>query len=106
MFHEAAFYSSDDELLNIAVPFLQASFETGDPSMVLLSEPHSELVRSAMPDTSQLSFLRDPYLRPASVIKSVQHALTGHLGEGAGQIRILGEVPIREWNALGVVGTL
>jgi anti-sigma regulatory factor (Ser/Thr protein kinase) len=93
VFHEAAFYSSHEELLNIAVPFLQASLETGAPSMVVLNERHSELIRSAMPDTSQLSFLRDPYLRPASVIKSVQQLLTGHLHEGAGQIRILGEVP-------------
>ncbi len=93
MFHGAAVYSSDDELMNIVVPFLQAGLEIGAPSMVVLSEQHSELVRSAMPDMSQLSFLRDPYLRPASVIKSVQQFLTGHILEGARQVRILGEVP-------------
>jgi anti-sigma regulatory factor (Ser/Thr protein kinase) len=93
MFHEAAFYSSDDELLSIAVPFLQASLETGAPSMLVLSERYSALIRSALPDTSQLSVLRDPYLRPASVIKSVQQVLTGHIFDGTEQIGILGEVP-------------
>ncbi|MBV9649551.1 MAG: sensor histidine kinase [Pseudonocardiales bacterium] len=93
MFHEAAFYSSEDELLNIAVPFLEASLETGAPSMVVLNERDSELIRSVIPDTSQLSFLRDPYLRPASVIKSVQQVLTGQMFDGTEQIRILGEVP-------------
>jgi hypothetical protein len=93
VFHEAAFYSSEDELLNIAVPFLEASLETGAPSMVVLNERDSELIRSVIPDTSQLSFLRDPYLRPASVIKSVQQVLTGQMFDGTEQIRILGEVP-------------
>jgi anti-sigma regulatory factor (Ser/Thr protein kinase) len=37
--------------------------------------------------------MHDQYLRPASVIKSVQQLLTGHLSKGVRQVRILGEVP-------------
>ena len=93
MFHEAAFYSSDEEFLNVVVPFLQGGLEVGVPTVVALGEQNTELVRSAMPDTSHLLFMPDQYLRPASVIKSVQQLLTGHLSEGVAQIRILGEVP-------------
>jgi anti-sigma regulatory factor (Ser/Thr protein kinase) len=93
MFHEAAFYSSDAEFLGVVVPFLQGGVETGVPTVVALGEQNTELVRSAMPDISHLSFMHDQYVRPASVIKSLQQLLTGHLSEGARQIRILGEVP-------------
>jgi anti-sigma regulatory factor (Ser/Thr protein kinase) len=93
MVHEAAFYSSDEEFLGVVVPFLQGGLETGALTVVALGEQNIELVRSAMPDTSHLSFMHDHYLRPASAIKSVQQLLTGQLSEGARQIRILGEVP-------------
>jgi len=93
MVHEAAFYSSDEEFLGVIVPFLQGGLEAGAPTVVALGEQNTELVRSAMPDTSHLSFMHDQYLRPASVIKSVQQLLTGHLADGAREIRILGEVP-------------
>jgi anti-sigma regulatory factor (Ser/Thr protein kinase) len=93
VFHQAAFYSSDDELLNIAVPFLEAGLETGAPTLAVLTAQHRELVSSALPNTSQLLFLRDSCLRPASVIKSIQQVMTGHGSDGARQVRILGEVP-------------
>ena len=93
MVHEAAFYSSDEEFLDVVVPFLQGGLEIGAPTVVALGEHNTELVRSAMPDISHLSLMRDQYLRPASVIKSVRQLLTGHLSEGARQIRIVGEVP-------------
>ena len=93
MFHEAAFYSSDTEFLDIVIPFLQGGLANGTPTVVALDEQNTELVRSAMPNDSHLSFLHDQYLRPASLIKSFQQLLTGCLSEGARQIRILGEVP-------------
>ena len=93
MFHQAAFYSSDAELLNIAVPFLEAGLETGAPTLAVLNEHHRVLISSALPDTSQLSFLRDSRLRPASVIKCVQRVLAGQGSDGSPEVRILGEVP-------------
>lgn len=93
MFHEAALYRSDAEFLDIVVPFLQGGLETGAPTVVALGDQKTELVRSAMTNTSQLSFMHDQRLRPATVIKSVQQLLTGHHSEGVRQIRILGEVP-------------
>jgi len=93
MVHEVAIYSSDDEFLGVVVPFLQGGLEIGAPTVVALGEQNTGLVRSAMPNTSRLSFMGDQYLRPASVIKSIRQLLTGHLSEGARQIRFVGEVP-------------
>jgi MEDS: MEthanogen/methylotroph, DcmR Sensory domain len=93
MFHEAAFYNSDAEFLDIVIPFLEDGLATASPTVVALGEKNAELVRSAMSNTSHLSFMHDRYLRPASLIKSLQHLFTEHLSEGARQIRVLGEVP-------------
>jgi anti-sigma regulatory factor (Ser/Thr protein kinase) len=91
--HEAAFYGSDDDFLAVVVPFLQDGLETGEPTVVALSEKNTELVRSAMTDATHLEFVPDQYSRPASVIKSYRKILARYVAAGAQQIRIVGEVP-------------
>jgi anti-sigma regulatory factor (Ser/Thr protein kinase) len=100
-FHEAIFYSSDDDLLAVAVPFLTEGMVAGEPTVVALTEKNTATVRAALPAADGLTFLADDdvYARPAAAIRSYRAMMTSYVARGAGQIRILGEVPTA---ALGV----
>ncbi|MBV9139917.1 MAG: MEDS domain-containing protein [Pseudonocardiales bacterium] len=91
--HEAAFYDSDEQLLELVVPFLQEGLDASEPIVVTLDDRRAELVRSAIATSPHLSFLSVQYDRPANVLKSVDRLLTEYLTEGARRIRIVGEVP-------------
>lgn len=93
-FHQAAFYGSDDELLSIVVPHLQAAIAAGEPVFAALPEAQAELVRSSMNGaTPNVTFL--PALtegRPPATMKMLQSL--GELVTGdTEQVRIVGTVP-------------
>lgn len=90
--HEAVLHGSDEELLAVAVPFLDGAVEAGEPAVVALDEAGGALVRAAVADPSALTFIA-PYGKPAGTIKAVRALLAGHVALGAAQIRIFGEVP-------------
>jgi anti-sigma regulatory factor (Ser/Thr protein kinase) len=94
-FHEAAFYGSDEELLDIVVPFLSDGLAAGEPTVVAFDTPNEALVRSAMGDRSGLQYLSaaTQYARPASAIKQYSEMLAAQVAAGAGQIRVVGDVP-------------
>ncbi|MCM0674862.1 sensor histidine kinase [Micromonospora phytophila] len=94
-YHEAVRYDSDEELLAVAVPFLLGGVEAGEPTFVALGERTGELVRAALPARSGVEFLPggDVYARPAAAIRSFRQLLADQVAAGAGQIRIIGEVP-------------
>ncbi|MGH3836103.1 MAG: anti-sigma factor RsbA family regulatory protein [Pseudonocardiaceae bacterium] len=94
-FHEAALYDSDDEFLSIVIPFLEGGAEAGEPTVVALGVTNTKLVRAAMGNTSNISFMDASahYNRPASAIKSYRELLAAHVARGAQQIRVAGEVP-------------
>jgi anti-sigma regulatory factor (Ser/Thr protein kinase) len=91
-YHEAVCYSSDDELLDVVVPFLTEGLKVGEPTIVALGERNAALVSSAMADPAGLAYLSGPvYNRPPGAIASYQKLLAQHVAAGAGQIRIIGE---------------
>lgn len=94
-FHETAFYSSDEEFLAIVVPFLTDGVAAGEPTLVSLSEANSQLVSSALPKSSGVSFVPRgaQYTRPAAAIRAYQELLAEYTRKGANQIRIVGDVP-------------
>ncbi len=93
-FHEAAYYDSDAELLDIVVPFLRGGLAAGEPTIVALGEAHSALVRNAMPRSSGIRYLPggEMYARPAPAIHAYRRLLADFVAGGAGQIRIVGEL--------------
>ncbi|MEU4570474.1 sensor histidine kinase [Micromonospora sp. NPDC023956] len=93
--HEAICYDSDEDLLAVVLPFLLGGVEAGEPTLVSLGEQHAALVRSALPADSGVQFLEggDVYARPAGAIRSYRKILGDHVAAGAGQIRIVGELP-------------
>ncbi|MFI5495004.1 anti-sigma factor RsbA family regulatory protein [Actinoplanes sp. NPDC051859] len=94
-FHAAVRYASDDELLTVAVPFLLGGIEAGEPTIVALGERTGSLIRDALPVGAKVDFLSGGamYARPSAAIRSYRDLLAGHVADGAGQIRIIGEVP-------------
>ncbi|MEO3776466.1 sensor histidine kinase [Micromonospora sp. B11E3] len=94
-YHEAACYGSDEELLAIAVPFLLGGVAAGEPTVVALGARNAALVRAALPADSGVTFLPGDgvYARPTAAIRSYRDLLASYVKQGAGQIRIIGEVP-------------
>jgi anti-sigma regulatory factor (Ser/Thr protein kinase) len=94
-FHEAVCYDTDEHLLAVVVPFLLGGVDAGEPTLVAFGERNAELLRSALPPGCPVTFLTggDVYARPAAAIRAYRGLLAEHVAAGAGQIRILGELP-------------
>ncbi|MDN5747367.1 MAG: sensor histidine kinase [Pseudonocardia sp.] len=93
--HETAFYGWDEEYLSIVVPFLNGATQAGEPAVVAVRGVNAKLIHGAVQDPSSLSFIDADlhYGRPSSTIKAYRDLLTGHVANGAEQIRLIGEVP-------------
>ncbi|MEV4809803.1 sensor histidine kinase [Micromonospora avicenniae] len=94
-YHEAVRYDSDEDLLAVAVPFLLGGVAAGEPTFVALGERTGGLVRAALPTGSGVEFLTggSVYARPTAAIRSYRQLLVDQVAAGAGQIRIIGELP-------------
>lgn len=99
-FHESLCYDSEEHLLAVVVPFLQGGVDAGEPSIVGLGERRAALVRAALPAGSPVIYLAgdDTYARPAAAIRSYRRLLAEHVTAGAGQIRIVGELPVSSFD--------
>ncbi|GAA3453532.1 sensor histidine kinase [Dactylosporangium matsuzakiense] len=95
LFHEAAFYGSDDEFLAVVVPFLRDGVAAGEPTVSLFGPHNQRLVRSVFGPDSGVEFIDGGrhYLRPASAIRRHRDMLARYVDAGAVQIRIAGDVP-------------
>ncbi|MGI5245926.1 anti-sigma factor RsbA family regulatory protein [Dactylosporangium sp. CA-139066] len=94
-YHEAICYDTDEHLLAVVVPFLLGGVEAGEPTFVGFGERNAALVRAALPAGTPVTFLTggEVYARPASAIRSYRSLLAEQVAAGAGQIRIVGELP-------------
>jgi anti-sigma regulatory factor (Ser/Thr protein kinase) len=94
-FHEAAFYGSDEEFLEVVLPFLRDGVAAGEPTVSLFGERNQGLVRAALGSRSGVVFIDGGrhYLRPAVAIRRHRQMLAGYVAEGAVQVRIAGDVP-------------
>jgi anti-sigma regulatory factor (Ser/Thr protein kinase) len=88
--HEAVFYRTDDELLDVAVPFLLDGIEAGEPTLVGFGAPHAGLLRAALPDLPIEFLAAAAYARPASAIAAYRRLLAQYVAAGAQQIRLIG----------------
>jgi anti-sigma regulatory factor (Ser/Thr protein kinase) len=93
--HEALLYATDEELVDVLVPFLTDGFDAGEPMLVGLSHRQTALVRSALPGDLPFELLPDDvYSRPAKVIRAYRDWMTAHLRAGAAGIRLIGALPV------------
>ncbi|GAA0912598.1 MEDS domain-containing protein [Virgisporangium aurantiacum] len=93
-YHEAVCYTSDDDLVAVAVPFLVGGIDAGEPTVVSMGDRNAHLLRSALPAGLPVTFLPGDalYARPAGAIKFYRKLLADHVARGASQIRIIGEL--------------
>ena len=96
--HEALIYGSDDELLEVAVPFLQAGTEAGQPTVLRLNPRQEALILDALDDRNGITTL--PRVDPRSPVAALRstHALVSELTAGGVRpLRMLGEIPHEPW---------
>src|SRR5262245_20533591 len=92
--HAALLYDSDDQLLDIAVPFLVEGVAGGAPTLLSVSERQQPLILDALGDTAGVTVVARWASGTACRALRQNHQLINAGAEhGAGQIHILGEVP-------------
>lgn len=94
-FHETSFFGSDDELLDVVVPFLTGGAEAGEPTLVALDDRSATVVQRAVADVTGVTFLphANQYARPAATIRQYREVVESRVAAGAGQVRAVGSVP-------------
>lgn len=95
IFHEAAFYASDEEFLTVVLPFLLDGVAAGEPAVSIFGDHRQQLIRSAVGAGSGVVFIDGShhYQRPAAAIRRHRDMLAGYVADGAAQIRVAGDVP-------------
>jgi anti-sigma regulatory factor (Ser/Thr protein kinase) len=99
-FHEALLYDSDEELLAVALPFVQEGVAAGEPVVVALGDRSAALVQAALGDTAGVAVEVDGgraavgrYANPVDALSFYRETFTQHAAAGVGQVRVLGETP-------------
>jgi anti-sigma regulatory factor (Ser/Thr protein kinase) len=93
-YHETAFYDSDDDFIDIVAPFVSKGVAAGEPTIVACGDRNTGLLQSAVGDAG-VSYLpgADLYGRPGPTIRTYRAMFDELLAGGAGQIRVIGDVP-------------
>jgi anti-sigma regulatory factor (Ser/Thr protein kinase) len=92
--HEVALYSSDQEYLDIVVPFLVDGMAENQPVLVGCGPTNSELIHTALGTPPGLAYLAMGWdAGPAAVLKQWREMLDDLVAGGATQVRALGDVP-------------
>lgn len=91
--HEAAFFGSDDDLLALAVPFIEDGIDHDEPVVVTLTQRNTELVQSRLGNGSSVTYLPAHYEQPSRSIESFRRLLARHVADGAAQVRVIGNLP-------------
>jgi anti-sigma regulatory factor (Ser/Thr protein kinase) len=94
-YHEAGFYRSDVEFRDLIVPFAEEGLAAGEPVVIGYDSRKNALLRSWLGDPPAVTFLGDKglYASPARAIAAYRELFEFHVGMGARQIRIAGDVP-------------
>src|SRR3954452_3677959 len=94
-FHEAGFYSSDAEFLALILPFVIDGLAAGEPVVIGYDPRKCDLLRAALPRPEAVTLIVDTslYASPAGAIEAYRQQFERHVSDGAGQIRIAGDVP-------------
>jgi DNA-binding NarL/FixJ family response regulator len=93
--HEALIYSSADELVAAAVPFLRQGLASSDDVLVVLREAGRTALREALDgDARQIEFADALawYRSPAHAFQGYRRYLNDRLGRGAPRVRVVAEV--------------
>jgi len=93
--HEALVYSSTDEFVAGALPFLQQGLTRGDHALVVLRESGRTVLRQALGgDAAQIEFADAIawYQSPEHAFQRYGHYISEHLERGVPRVRVVAEV--------------
>ena len=93
--HEVAVYDSDEELVRLVQPFLEAGVAAGEPTFAELQEHEAAAVRSGLRDPAGVTFW-PPFAadeHPPAVIKRLTTLLGDLAAGGVEQIRVVTSIP-------------
>lgn len=92
--HESCLYRSVDEMLDVVVPFVEDGISEGAATIVNLDRDLTTLVRRELDHAGGVLFPEGAFAgTAASRIKHYLAMCTSLMGEGAAQIRLVGQVP-------------
>lgn len=92
--HHELLYSSSDELLAAAVPFLRAGLAAGEVAVLVFDEPNKALLADTLGTNGDVLFLDrfDASMRPAKAVATFRRMMHRLLANGAPRVRLVGEV--------------
>src|SRR4051794_14956294 len=96
--HHALFFGSDAELIDLAVPFLRAGLAEGDALVLVCEEPKQSLLVDALGDDDRITSLERStiYQQTVVAVESYRRVIERLLRDGAGRVRLVGEVDFGE----------
>jgi anti-sigma regulatory factor (Ser/Thr protein kinase) len=100
--HHALFFGSDAELADVAVPFLRAGLTQGDALVLVCDQPKNALLLDALDiHDERITCLERSsiYQHTAVAVDSYRRAIERLLRDGAGRVRLVGEVDFGETTA-------
>lgn len=92
--HQAAIYSSDEEFVEMAVPFILAGLDSGEPVLVTTTPANLQLIARALGRRAHhVDFAETAYLgrRPIERISVFHRYWRRHARAGATRVRVLAE---------------
>ena len=92
--HRALLYGTDEELLNVAGPFLAAGVERSEAVLAVTSRTNTELLRDQLGnDAGRVEFAEAAtwYGSPAAALEAYKDFANAKLDAGAPWVRIVGE---------------
>jgi anti-sigma regulatory factor (Ser/Thr protein kinase) len=102
--HTALIYDSDDEMVGVVAPYLEAGLAAGEPTLAVLTRLNWAILRDALGPAADRVVYTDCdafYTRPIAAIAAYDAALRGHAAAGDPPVRVVGELPWgpteREW---------
>jgi anti-sigma regulatory factor (Ser/Thr protein kinase) len=102
--HTLLVYDSDDQMVNVVAPYLEAGLAAGEPTLAVLNRPNWAILREALGAAADRVGYTDCdsfYTRPIAALAAYDAALRGHAAAGAPPVRVVGELPWgpteREW---------
>ena len=92
--HHALFFESDDELVQVAVAFLQEGLAAGDAVVLACEARRNRLLADALGGDSRVGFLErsSTYLRIPVAVATYRRMVERELATGASRVRLVGEV--------------
>jgi hypothetical protein len=92
--HDTLFYTSDQDLVASAAPFLRAALDAAETTVLICTERTARLLGEAAPGNPRIRFVdrSEVYRRVPGAISAYQQIAERQLAAGTRRLRLVGEV--------------